>query len=319
MMFGGPPGLGKTSLVQSLAVSRDVDILEVKGPQFKEEMLAPAIAGKYDEKGKQTKGFNSSGYDKRGFLVEPSKARPSILFIDEAESVDPKLWETCHGLLEPGPDGRRILRVKIAGLSRRVECWSPAISVIIATNYVGRLKKRAAAALNRCGIKWMFEPYSEEHLITIIKNAAAAEKVMIDRGAVAKIANRSIGIPRTAKSLLDRCINRHIASGSKGVTEKVVDEALEMLGIDDLGLEQPSRDYLLALAAEPAGKISVDSIAAIIGVDKETIIVDIEPFLMRQGLVRVVSGGRQITDNGLLHVGGNQVNPLHRHVLSNLD
>lgn len=332
-IFTGHPGLGKSLLVGCLAAERGVCVWTLTGTQLNETMLSHTIASlgsdppEYREAmlkaGKKCRD-GTEGYNPHtGDVIDRSAIRPDILLIEEADGGgnNRDIFEILHSILQPDENGRRRFLAKKPGTSTRKLAWCPECTIIMTTNFLGRLRKKAPAAVNRCTVL-QFEPYSEDELILLLKGYAGKLGIGIDQKAVEIIASRSMGIPRTAKRLFDRVYTRLIAAKQRGerrssnrINEDLVNGAFSTLKIDDLGLEPTARQYLLALAENPSGKMGAASLAATIGVDQETLTVDIEPFLLRAGLVNVQSGGRQISAKGLEHIGLANADPLHRRFL----
>jgi Holliday junction DNA helicase RuvB len=312
-IFFGPGGLGKTLLVRVISAEREVAIHKLFGSQLTEENITEAIGNCCD-----------AGHNDKGFVVNREEVAPSILYINEAHNAQPAVLEILHDVCEPQPDGRRIFRAKERGSSERKAAWCPEVTVVFDTNFIGKLKKRNAALLNRCPIKWRFDPYSTNEIITILQREATFRREYTLSDEAAKvIAERCLGIPRTAKAFLDRAASKMFASipqhGRKVITGTIATQALDMLGVDAIGLETAAREYLKVLAANKTAKMSLHSIASSIGSDQETVTVDIEPFLLRAGLVITTAGGRQITEKGLQHIGVGSANPIRKRFLSNVE
>lgn len=303
MLLYGRPGLGKDTLVHSIAAERGVHVHKCVGGSFNEDVISQwcdAIPGK---------GYQAGS----GRVIDRKAIRPDILWIDECEQVALKLWESVHGLLEPNSDGIRTFMGKIPGSRRKQNSWFPESSWIFTTNYAGKFRKRGEALINRIGLKWMLEPYTVPELIRIVEQHSKKLGVFVGRHAASQIAHRSMGTPRTAVLLLQRCINSLTVRLGRRPTSAdhmpidVVERVFALAGVDDIGLDQTCRDYLKVLADDEQGKLGIESIASTMGIDRDTIVMDIEPFLMRLGFVRIVAGGRQITPEGIARIGGSNV------------
>jgi Holliday junction DNA helicase RuvB len=305
MCFSGPPGLGKTSVAELLATVREVPIHTLMGPSITEVSLC-YILGELD----------ATGYNREGYVTDRHRVRPSILFIDEADGLKSKdIWELLHRATDIQADGRRHLSAKLEGRSQRKQVWVPEFTLILATNYYGELFKMAPALLNRVPIKWSFEPYGEDDMTRLVLQYARKTGMSISDEAAQAIAQRSLGTPRTALALFRQARTRVVAATRRDGRERLdidlttVEEASKLMKIDEAGLPYVHRRYLEILAAS-GGKLGFPTLVAALNVDEKMIKVAIEPDLIRKGFVTVVPGGRQITDEGLDHVGNDRTSPL---------
>lgn len=304
ILLYGQPGLGKTSIAELCAAVRGVPLHTLMGPSVTEETLSKVLGD-----------LDASGYDRQGRIIDHKLVRPCCVNIDEPECIPTKVWESLHRVLESEPDGRRILEAKEPGRRERFKVWVPEFTLILTTNYYGKLRKVAAAALNRFPIKWNFQPYKAEEIQRMIVRYARVIGVRVTENAVNQIADRSLGVPRTAKQLLRQARTRVTAMVHRNerqdltIDEDVASASAELMKIDKAGLPETHRRYLEILA-KAGGKVGLPSLVAALCVDEEMVRVEVEPDLIRKGFVAIVPGGRQITADGLAHIGTEKASPL---------
>jgi Holliday junction DNA helicase RuvB len=299
MILNGPPGLGKTALVHVLA--------SVMGGPPARVLMGPRVT---DLRLSEVFGYlPREGYEKKtGRLLDRRAAQRAIIAFDECEAVPRKLWESLHTVMQPDGGDIPTMEAKLPGVSKPVKIWVPECTIILLTNYIGRLRKVAEAAVNRCSIQYTFQPYSVDDLMFILQQHAQRLGTTVDLRAIRLIAERSMGTPRTAIALLKRVRARMVSTNKSSIDAGMVESVLGLLDIDRMGLTAPMREYLQTLADSDSGKMGVDSLAARLNMDKESLTVDVEPFLIRQGFVTISGGGRQITEQGMEHLGrGNPI------------
>lgn len=304
MLFHGEPGLGKTAVAEMLAAERRVPMHYTMGKHLTDVMLTDILC-RLDGSGYSNQRQHGVG----GRLLDRSLIRPPIFVIDEAEGVpSTSVWEELHNVMEPKSDGRRLFMAKVPGRSDRQEVWVPELTVILMTNYLGKLEKKAAAVLNRITIRWQIEPYTDEEITEAIRRYAVKQLVQLMPDAAAEIGRRSLGVPRTAVQLFTQAVLRRQAERMRGVCDgdaidlNIVVQAADLLRIDHKGLGEDHRRFLRAVAKSPTGKMSLESIAVTLGVEPAAAKI-VERQLIRQDMIAVVTGGRQITDAGLNHLG----------------
>jgi holliday junction DNA helicase RuvB len=293
MCFYGPPGLGKTTLIALLATARDSGPLHtLMGPAVTPVALSELLLG-----------LDTTGYDTTGRLADPAAASYPLLCIDECESVPRAALEMLHTVLEPNGRGVCTFASRIEPRDKPVLCWVPRVTVVLLTNYIGKLRRIAEPLLNRIGFKAPFELYHIETLRRLLHKASGrAHWGLTDKAAIL-LAERACGTPRTALTLLERANSRRIAMQDTQITPVVVESMLANLCLDDLGLDPLARDYLTYLAKEDSGTLAQNTLAGMLQTDPSTLIIEIEPALLRGGLIKITSGGRQITDKGRQHLG----------------
>ena len=293
-VFYGPGGLGKTTLIEVLARERGCPKPTLLiGKSVTHELLTDVLAS-----------LQSDGYDNLGNLVNPAIAQFPIVVIDEAQTVPPALLELLHPVLEPGKDGRRIM------LGRKTEgrelkqwpIWVIQFTCILITNYYGMMLKRSSPTLSRFPIKHRFEFYSDEEIVQVICQFAQQLGASIDSAAADLLASRSNGVPREAVNFVRRATDFTVVSGH--ITEFVVRRMLDVLGYDDNGLDPTQLAYLKHLVTVGHGRLGIEVLAALLGCDRQTIELAVEPALFRKGLVTRASYGREITNKGKVTVLG---------------
>lgn len=305
ILLTGPPGLGKSTLFDLFAKELSpLPGMYIMGPSATDLELTEKL-GK----------MNRDGYERNtGRIVDKRIIKVQAIGIDECEEMKKTLFENIHSAMEPDANGLRTFQAKIPGKSQRVRIFLPECCFVLMTNYLGRLRKRAEAAVNRCEIQWEFKPYSIDELSFILRQYAKVMQTSIADNAIGFIASRSLGTPRTARHLFNRARARMIAEKRSRIDESLATAVIKFLRIDDRGLNSMAQGYLTVLGENPQGKMSLATLAARLGIDQETI-TDVERFLLRQNLARITGTGRQITDVGLEHVGLAGANSIHSSIL----
>jgi Holliday junction DNA helicase RuvB len=279
VLLAGPPGLGKTSLAQIVAAELDVPFVQTAGPAL------------------ERKG------DVAAFLtaLEPR----SVFFVDEIHRLPRALEETFYPAMED-----RCLPITVGqGAGARVVTLElPPFTLIGATTRAGLL---TTPLRDRFGIQHRLEHYGPEELAQIVRRSARLLGVAIeDRGAVA-IASRSRGTPRVANRLLKRVRDYAEVRDSGVVTEPVAADALDLLEVDEEGLDRLDREILRTICEKFAGgPVGLSTLAVAVAEEQDTIEDVYEPYLLQRGLIERTPRGRAATRRAYEHLGLKPPGPL---------
>jgi holliday junction DNA helicase RuvB len=272
MLFCGPPGLGKTTLALLLAEEMGVDIRTTAGP---------VIEKKGDLAGMLT-GLNDG----------------DILFIDEIHRLNPAIEESLYPAME---DFTFDIMIGEGPHARSVPLALSRFTLIGATTRTGLL---TAPMLSRFGLIARLEYYTVPELQQIVERSARVFNVKCMPAGAKEIARRSRGTPRVANRLLRRVRDFADVEGTGVVDLAIAELALNRLDVDNAGLETTDRDYLSAIVDKfSGGPVGVDTLAASLGEERNTLEEVVEPYLLQQGFIQRTSRGRIVTPNAYLHLG----------------
>lgn len=268
----GPPGLGKTTLAGIIAHEMGVHIKVTSGPAIERPGDLAAILTN----------------------LEPD----DILFIDEIHRLNRSVEEVLYPAME---DFELDIIIGKGPAARSIRIDLAKFTLIGATTKVGML---SAPLRDRFGIIERFDFYTEKDLAHIITRAASLLTVKIDPLAAHEIARRSRGTPRIANRLLKRVRDWAQIKNSGDIDDTAIENALDGLGIDPLGLDDIDRRYLLAIIEKfRGGPVGLDTIAASIAEDSDTIGDVYEPYLLQLGFIERTARGRLATHNAYEHLG----------------
>ena len=272
VLLAGPPGLGKTSLAQIVAAELKVPFVQTAGPAL------------------ERKG------DVAAFLtaLEPR----SVFFVDEIHRLPRALEETFYPAME---DGELPITVGQGAGARVVTLPLPPFTLIGATTRAGLL---TTPLRDRFGIQHRLEHYGPEDLGEIVFRSARLLGVEIeDEGAVA-IARRSRGTPRVANRLLKRTRDYAEVRHRGVITGAVASAALDLLEVDEEGLDRLDREILLAICDKfGGGPVGLSTLAVAVGEERDTIEDVYEPYLLQRGLIERTPRGRAATRRAFAHLG----------------
>ena len=185
--------------------------------------------------------------------------------------------------------------------ARSVRLDLPRFTLIGATTRIGLL---TAPLRDRFGVVQRLEPYSVENLKIILKRSATVLQVEMEEGGAEEIARRSRGTPRLANRMLKRVRDFAQVRYDGVITEEVAKFALDLLDIDKVGLDQTDRKMLLTMIEKfGGGPVGLDTLAASINEESETIEDVYEPYLLQLGYIRRTPRGRVVTRLGYAHFG----------------
>jgi Holliday junction DNA helicase RuvB len=272
VLLVGPPGLGKTTLAQIVREELGVGIRQVAGPALERKGDMAAIL---------------TGLEER-----------DVLFVDEIHRVNRAIEEILYPALE---DFRLDIVVGQGPAARTLTLDLPPFTLVGATTRTGLL---TTPLRDRFGMTFRLGYYEPDQLAAIVRRSARILGVAIEDEAADEIARRSRGTPRIANRILRRVRDVAEVRHAGAVTTAVADEALQLLEVDDVGLERTDRELLVAVAHKfGGGPVGLSTLAVSLGEEPDTIEDVYEPYLLQLGFLQRTPRGRVITDLGRAHVG----------------
>ena len=272
VLFSGPPGLGKTSLAHIIARERGVSMRSTSGPAIERAGDLAAIVSGLDE--------------------------GDVLFIDEIH----RLARPVEEVLYPAMEDFELNIVVGKGMgARTMPLAVKPFTLVGATTRSGLL---SAPLRDRFGQHFHLDFYNREELTEIVARSARLLGVRVDDGGAHEIAGRARGTPRVANRLLRRVRDFAQVNEAATVTLEVAVGALELLEIDACGFDRMDRAILAAIIDKfDGGPVGVESLAAAVGEEADTIGEVYEPYLLQEGFIARTARGRVATARAYTHLG----------------
>jgi Holliday junction DNA helicase RuvB len=279
VLFSGPPGLGKTSLAHIIARELGVNLRATSGPAIERAGDLAAIVNDLDE--------------------------GDVFFIDEIHRLARQIEEILYPAME---DFELNIVVGKGPGARSMRLAVKPFTLVGATTRSGLL---SSPLRDRFGQHYHLDFYDRTELTEIVRRSARLLGVQLDDDGAHEVAGRSRGTPRIANRLLRRVRDFAQVNGAPIVTREVALGALELLEIDACGFDRMDRAILAAIIDKfDGGPVGVESLAAAVGEEADTIGEVYEPFLLQEGFVARTARGRVATARAYAHLGRTRRGPL---------
>lgn len=272
VLLYGPPGLGKTTLAGVIATEMGVNLKITTGPVLEKAGDLAAILTSLEEN--------------------------DILFIDEIHRLSTSVEEILYPAME---DGELDILIGKGPSARSIRVELPKFTLIGATTKAGQL---STPLRDRFGVTHRMEYYQLEELREILKRGASLMNISYDEDGITEIAKRSRGTPRIANRLLKRARDYALVKGNGILDKKSVEGILDILGVDDSGLDELDRNILESIInVYNGGPVGIETLALLLGEDRRTIEEVYEPYLVKIGFIKRTQRGRVVTEHAYKHLG----------------
>ncbi len=272
VLIFGPPGLGKTTLANIIAAELGVNLRQTSGPVLERPGDLAALLTN----------------------LQPR----DVLFIDEIHRLSPVVEEVLYPAME---DYQLDIMIGEGPAARSIKLNLPPFTLVGATTRAGLL---TSPLRDRFGIVQRLEFYGVDDLERIVSRSASILKTPTDAEGARRIAQRSRGTPRIANRLLRRVRDYAQVKAEGHVDAGIAEAALDMLEVDPVGFDTLDRKLLTTIIERfDGGPVGIDSLAAAIGEERDTLEDVIEPFLIQQGYLVRTARGRMATRATYLHFG----------------
>ncbi len=271
ILLHGPPGLGKTTLAQIISAEMGVGFRGTSGPMITKTGDLAAILTNLQEN--------------------------DVLFIDEIHRLNPAIEEVLYPAME---DFTLDIIIGEGPSARTVKIDLPRFTLVGATTRIGLLTNPLR---DRFGIPLRLNFYDTNELCEVLTRGAGILGAKLTRDGATEIASRSRGTPRIGLRLLRRVWDFADVQGLKEIDSDIADKALQKLDVDKLGLDNSDRRYLLYIAENySGGPVGIETIAAGLSEQRDTLEETVEPFLLQQGLIQRTPRGRMLSAKAYSHL-----------------